>query len=81
MTIRFRTGYDIVSDLPHGFTLHLFGRTFNFHWDWPKPVWFNRSWAVNEKGYMQGMPIMRRKPKKWLLRSIQPPRIDVRFGP
>lgn len=79
--MKFRTGYDIISDLPHGFTLHVFDRTFNFHFDWPKPVWFDRSWAVNEKGYVRAMPVWRDRPKKWLLRGFTPPRVNVRFGP
>lgn len=79
--MKFRTGYDIVSDLPHGFTLHAWGLTFNLHFAAPKAVWYNQHWAVNEKGYVQGMPVLRQRRKWWLLRGFTPPRLDVRFRP
>ncbi len=36
----------------------------------PKLIWYNKHWALNEPGYIQGQPIMRAKPKKWLLRGV-----------
>ena len=80
MKLALQTGYDIIADLPHGFNL-LVGRLLvSFHWDWPRPVWHNRNWALNEAGYIQGMPVYRKKPKRWLLRSVQfPMRFRVRW--
>lgn len=68
--MKFRTGYDIGCDLHHGFTLKVGKLLIASHWDWPRIIWYNRSWAVNEHGYVQGMPIMRRKPKLWPIRKI-----------
>ncbi len=73
--IAFRTGYDITTDLHHGFTLSIGSvrkrLTLGFHWDWPRLYWYNRHWAMDEPDYLQGMPVLREKPKKWLLRGIQ----------
>lgn len=68
--IKLQTGYDIGSDLHHGFTLKVGKLLIGCHWDWPQVIWYNRSWAVNEKGYVQGMPVVRRRPRKFLFRSI-----------
>lgn len=68
--MKFRTGYDIGTDMHHGFTLLLGKRLVGLHWNWPHLTWFNRSWMVDEHGVIKGMPVPRRKPKKWLLRGI-----------
>ena len=58
--MKFRTGYDIATDLHHGFTL-LVGRLLvAFHFNWPHLVWYNRDWALDEAGYIQGMPVYRK---------------------
>src|ERR1700740_2595580 len=41
-----------------------------FCFDRPRLVWFNKYWALHEPGYIQGMPVMRAKPKRWRLRGI-----------
>ena len=66
----FRTGYDIRADCHHGFTLKIGKLLIACQFDWPHIIWFNRDWAVNEAGYIQGMPVLRRKPKRWLLRGV-----------
>ncbi len=75
--IAYRFGYDITTDLHHGVTI-VWGkrrkRMLAFHWNWPHVVWFNRSWAVDERGYIQGLPVYRVKRKRWLLRGIIWPR-------
>ncbi len=71
--IRLQTGYNIVADLPHGFVFLLGGLLISLHFDWPRPVWYNRDWALNERGYIQGMPVHRAKPKRWLLRGMKFP--------
>ena len=72
--VAYRFGYDITTDLHHGFVL-VWGkrrkRLLAFHWNWPHLVWFNRSWAVDEAGYIRGMPVYRKTKKKWLLRAIK----------
>jgi hypothetical protein len=67
----FQTGYDIHHDLIHGFQLHLGHRvkkkpgepvyrvSIFAQWDWPKLVWRSATWAVNEAGYVRGMPVLR----------------------
>ncbi len=67
-----RTGYDIGTDLPYGFTLALgtkrpqgvssnirFRWFIKFHYDWPKVVWADRYWRVNESGTLKGVPVPR----------------------
>lgn len=73
--IVWRFGYDITTDLHHGFTL-VIGNIrkrliIGFHFNRPTLVWYNRHYALDEPGYIQGMPVIRRKPKRWLLRGIQ----------
>ncbi len=74
--IAYRFGYDIATDLHHGVTI-VWGkrrkRMLAFHWNWPHVVWFNRNWMVDEHGVIKGMPVARRKPKKWLVRNIHFP--------
>ena len=73
MRVQLYTGYDIIADLPHGFNLLLGRLIVSFHFDWPRPVWYNKFYALNEHGYVQGMPVRRAKPKRWRLRGIQFP--------
>ena len=62
-------GYHIGSDCPFGLTIALGHREglgsryraiFDCYWDWPKFHWVNENWAMNEAGYVRGMPIGRR---------------------
>ncbi len=77
------TGYNIQHDCHHGITLAV-GRRRNvlpdqpryrlvcgFCFNSPRLTWYNKHWAMDEPGYIQGQPVMRAKPKKWLLRGIQ----------
>lgn len=76
--LAFRTGYNIELDTHHGFDLYAFGWRLAFGFDWPRIAWFNRDWAVDEKGTLRSLPVLRRKPKKWLIRGISwPVRIKV----
>jgi hypothetical protein len=78
--VKFRTGYDIGSDLHHGFVFNAGRFIVNFHFDRPRLVWYNKYWHVDEPGYVQGLPVPRKKPKKWLLRGIEW-YVDLRFRP
>jgi hypothetical protein len=79
--MKFRIGYDIISDLPHGFVLSVGRFIVNFHYDWPSLVWYDRYWHINEQGYLAGLPVPRKKPKRWLLRGIKWGAVDLRFRP
>ena len=76
------TGYDIITDLHHGFTFACKPWLLvAFHFNWPHLIWYNKHWAMNEPGYIQGMPVARREPKRWLLRGIAwPCKLMVRYG-
>lgn len=64
-------GYDIGTDCPYGFTLALGRRAgrkpgepiwkfiVECHWDLPKLVWRWEEFAINEPGYVQGLPVPR----------------------
>lgn len=62
-------GYDISTDLPFGFTLALGHRCsehgsryrfiISFHFDWPKFVWRDDAWMLNEPGTLKGLPLRR----------------------
>jgi hypothetical protein len=59
---------DTIPDWQHQCRYRLVcGFCFNF----PRLIWYNKHWALNEPGYIQGQPILRAKPKKWRLRGIQ----------
>lgn len=64
-------GYHIQTDLPFSLTVAIGHRKpenggyryrsiFQCYCDWPKFHWVNETWAMNEPGYLQGMPIARR---------------------
>ncbi len=75
-----QTGYDITTDLHHGFNIG-FTRAWKlspwllicWHYGWPQLIWYNRYYAVNESGYLRGFPVARPKAKWWLLRGIRWP--------
>jgi hypothetical protein len=71
--VKFRFGYDIVTDLHHGFSLCVGRLYIGFHYNLPHLVYYNRHWAMDEAGYIQGMPVYRRKPKRWLIRGVRWP--------
>ena len=65
-------GYDIQTDCPFSLTIalghsrlvwkHAYPRyrlIVSFAFDWPKVEWRDTEWAVNEPGYLQGMPVQR----------------------
>jgi hypothetical protein len=64
-------GYDINTDCPFGLRVALGHRKadagssmlyrliVHLYFDWPKLVWAHEAWAVNEPGYLQGMPVAR----------------------
>lgn len=71
--MKFRTGYNMVCDLYHGFELKL-GRLYvGFNFDWPNCVWYDKHWHTNEPGYLTAMAVARKKPKRWTLRGIRWP--------
>ncbi len=65
-------GYHIGTDSPFSFSLCLGRRdpkfrrdlcyklVVGFAFDWPKLIWHNSDWAVNELGYVRGLPVYRR---------------------
>jgi hypothetical protein len=67
-----QTGYDVSTDCPFGFTLCLGQRiktkyqsgpvyrlVIGLSFDWPKLLWAEEAWAMNERGYIRGMPVAR----------------------
>ncbi len=79
-------GYDIATDCPYGVTLCLghrekhvgsFGPQYrfvvSFSFDWPKLSWKHETWALNEPGYIKGMPVARRgtRSSAWTGREYQ----------
>lgn len=77
--IAYRFGYDIGSDLHHGLTIAWNKRVIGFHWNWPYFLWYNRLWAMNEQGYIPGMPVYRAKEKKWRIRAFVWP-VSLKIG-
>jgi hypothetical protein len=86
-------GYDIETDSPFSFRMALGHRDcepdtiihrpiryrllFGFWFDWPKLIWAHETWAVDEPGYLRGMPVRRPRPlrrlwpgQKWHLRGL-----------
>ncbi len=59
-----RIGYDIHTDLPYGVSLCL-GKASGsrwliyFHYDWPKVIWADKYWRVDESGVLKGVPVPR----------------------
>ena len=65
-------GYNINLDVPFGLQVflgrrltpgngeHRYRVVFGFCCDLPKLVWLDEIWAVNEPGYVRGMPVARR---------------------
>lgn len=68
-------GYFISADCPFSFCVALGPRptppdmpnivwskyrvTFGAYWDWPKFMWLDERWVLNEAGYVHGMPVAR----------------------
>ena len=64
-------GYDIRTDCPFSLTLALghhpprfqydffYKFVVFFAFDWPKVEWRDTEWAVNEPGYLRGLPVQR----------------------
>jgi len=82
-------GYAIQTDAPFSLCLmlgrrnriktgdHIYRLNFSIWWDWPKLIWAHEAWAVNEPGYLRGMPVRRPRPlrrlwpgQKWHLRGV-----------
>jgi hypothetical protein len=67
----FDWGYDISTDLLYGFTLALWRRVPRFKRDyvyrlvwrvsfeWPRLVWRDADWMLDEEGYVKGLPLAR----------------------
>lgn len=84
-------GYDIVSDCRFSLRVGieqrhrdgepgyiLYRLFFGFYCDWPKLAWAHEAWAVDEPGYLRGMPVARQGVKsstwtgrEWHLLGIQ----------
>jgi hypothetical protein len=73
-------GYQSEFDLPWGFSIGLFPRTaeggsryrfcMTFGFALPQFIWYDRHWHANEVGYLAALPVLRAKPKRWLLRGV-----------
>jgi hypothetical protein len=81
-------GYDALTDSAFSFRMAAVHRqaaqgefkyrlVFGFWFDWPKLIWAHETWAVDEPGYLRGMPVRRPQPlrrlwpgQKWHLRGL-----------
>jgi hypothetical protein len=81
-------GHDIHRDCPFSLTIalgfrkrHFMGPRYRFvfkvYWAWPQISWADDTWALNEEGYLPGMPIARRgipsslwTGRPWHIRSV-----------
>lgn len=83
-------GYDLGTDLPFGFKLFLGARNAEYRgepvyrlclqiaFDWPKVVWRDNWWAINEEGMLKGLPIARQSigtGRRYSIRMIVWPRL------
>ncbi len=71
-----QTGYDIGTDLPYGFSLYL-GKAPTYHWviefhcDWPKVIWADRYWRVDECGTLKGVPVPREQTRLMAMAGLR----------
>ncbi len=71
-----RTGYDIVTDLPYGFSLCLgkanpYRWLIEYHYEWPKVVWADRYWRVDENGTLKGVPVPREQTRLMVMAGLR----------
>lgn len=82
-------GYDLPTDSWFGLRVYLGYRkpepqcphyrfAFRFYFDWPKLTWAHETWAVDEAGYLRGLPVMRQgvrssawTGREWHLRGVE----------